>query len=49
VKVVLTSAYGQETVMSALGGQQPWAYIRKPYSTGEVADLLWKASVPRVE
>ena len=43
VKVVLTSAYGQETVIRAVGGQQPWAYVRKPYSPREVGDLLWKA------
>ena len=43
VKVVLTSAYGEETVMHALGGGRPWAYIRKPYSPRELTKLLWMA------
>ena len=43
VKVILTSAYGQEMVMKSVGGQPPWGYIRKPYSPNELADLLWTA------
>ena len=47
VKVILTSAYGPETVMRAVDGAPPLGYIRKPYSPSEVADLLWKACLPK--
>ena len=40
VKVIITSAYSQDTALKAIGGQQPWLYIRKPYRVSEVADLL---------
>ena len=46
VKVVLTSAYGEETVMNAIRGVRPWAYIRKPYSPTDRTKLLWKACLP---
>jgi DNA-binding response OmpR family regulator len=37
VRVILTSAHGPET----FGGKQmPWAYIRKPYRTNDLIELL---------
>jgi len=39
-KVILTSAFSEETVMSTLDDQMPWAYIRKPYALAELAGLL---------
>jgi PAS domain S-box-containing protein len=40
VKVILTSAYSH----NAVGGEQaPWAYIRKPYVTSELSELLRRA------
>ena len=40
VKVILTSAYGPDS----FGGKQtPWAYIRKPYRTSELIELLRRA------
>jgi PAS domain S-box-containing protein len=43
VRVVLTTAYSQETVLAALGGLQAWAFIRKPYQMGELTHLLQTA------
>ena len=40
VKVVITSAYGQEVALKALGGQESWLYIRKPYRALELVELL---------
>ncbi|HXK04402.1 MAG TPA: PAS domain S-box protein [Verrucomicrobiae bacterium] len=40
VAVVLTSAYGQETVVRALADQAPCPYIRKPYPMNELMSLL---------
>jgi two-component system cell cycle sensor histidine kinase/response regulator CckA len=40
VKVIITTAYGQDSVRKAIGEQQPWLYIRKPYRVSEVADLI---------
>jgi CheY-like chemotaxis protein len=39
-KVILTSAFAEETVMAELHGQRPAAYIRKPYSSAQLAELL---------
>ena len=46
-KIVVTSAYGKETVLDALGGRRPWAYIQKPYSPNGLADLLLTACMQR--
>jgi CheY-like chemotaxis protein len=43
VKTILTTAYSQEMVSANLGGQQPWAFIRKPYQIRELVNLLWDA------
>jgi two-component system, cell cycle sensor histidine kinase and response regulator CckA len=49
VRVVLTSAHGEESVMESIEGGRPWAFIRKPYSAKDLAELLWKASRSVVE
>ena len=40
LKVIITTAYSQDTAVKALGGQQSWFYIRKPYRAVEIEDLL---------
>jgi two-component system, cell cycle sensor histidine kinase and response regulator CckA len=41
VKVILTTAYGQETTLPTVGGQQYWAFIRKPYQLNDLWNLIW--------
>jgi two-component system cell cycle sensor histidine kinase/response regulator CckA len=43
VIVIITTAYSQDSVRKAIGEQQPWLYIRKPYRLSEVADLIRSA------
>jgi hypothetical protein len=38
--VILTTAYGREKALTALGGLQPWLFLRKPYAFGELMNLL---------
>jgi CheY-like chemotaxis protein len=40
VKVIVTSAYGQQQVNSLLGGLQTWGYVQKPYRISELENLL---------
>jgi PAS domain S-box-containing protein len=40
VKVIVTTAYSQDSALKAMGGQQSWLYIRKPYHLSEVTDLV---------
>jgi CheY-like chemotaxis protein/two-component sensor histidine kinase len=40
VKVIVTTAYSQDSALKAMGGQQSWLYIRKPYRLSEVTDLV---------
>jgi len=40
VRVILTTAYGREKALTALGGLQPWLFLRKPYAFGELMNLL---------
>jgi two-component system cell cycle sensor histidine kinase/response regulator CckA len=40
VKVVITSAYGREVALKALGGPESWLYIRKPYQALELVEML---------
>jgi two-component system cell cycle sensor histidine kinase/response regulator CckA len=47
VTVVLTTAYSQDTALTALGGRQSWLYIRKPYQLSELTRLLQKACLHR--
>jgi DNA-binding NtrC family response regulator len=39
LKLIITSAYGQDWALTTLGGQHPWLYIRKPYQLSQLADL----------
>jgi two-component system cell cycle sensor histidine kinase/response regulator CckA len=43
IKVIVTTAYGQETTMPTAGGQQSWAFIRKPYQLNDLWNLIWEA------
>ncbi len=45
VKVIITSAYGQDHVRALIGEQHPWLFLRKPYRIGELTKLLLAASV----
>jgi len=40
VTVIVTSAYSQEHVQTALGAPLRWLYIRKPYQVIELTELL---------
>ena len=40
VRVILTTAYGREKALTALGGLEPWLFLRKPYAFGELMNLL---------
>jgi CheY-like chemotaxis protein len=42
VKVITTSAYSQQHTLSALAGQEPGHYIRKPYQLSDLVGLLRK-------
>jgi len=43
VKVILTSAFGQDKALSLIGEEQLWDYIRKPYQIGELTSILRRA------
>jgi DNA-binding NtrC family response regulator len=47
VKVILTTAYGQDEAFSSAGGPHPWGYVRKPYQLRELTNLLRKACMDR--
>jgi two-component system cell cycle sensor histidine kinase/response regulator CckA len=49
VKVVLTTAFNQDTALSSMGEQHPWAYVRKPYQFRELIGLLRRACQDRPE
>jgi two-component system cell cycle sensor histidine kinase/response regulator CckA len=49
VKVILTSAYGQDKAFNSVGGPNPWGYVRKPYQLSELTNLLRKACMDRPE
>jgi two-component system cell cycle sensor histidine kinase/response regulator CckA len=40
VKVILTTAFSQQTALTAFEGQQAWAYIRKPYQIDHLVSLI---------
>jgi PAS domain S-box-containing protein len=44
-KVILTSAYSLEAVATAVGGQQDWNFIRKPYLLTDLVDVIQNACV----
>jgi two-component system cell cycle sensor histidine kinase/response regulator CckA len=43
VKVILTTAYSEDTALLNVGEQRPWRFIRKPYGLAELAELLREA------
>jgi len=43
IKVIITTAYSQETTLPTVGGQQSWAFIRKPYQLHDLWNLIWLA------
>jgi two-component system cell cycle sensor histidine kinase/response regulator CckA len=47
VKVVLTTAYSEDTALLNVGEQRPWRFIRKPYGLAELAELLRNACMTR--
>jgi PAS domain S-box-containing protein len=47
LKVIITSAYSKDQVLSAMGELQPWLYIRKPYQFTELIELLRKVCLGR--
>jgi DNA-binding NtrC family response regulator len=49
VKVILTSAYSQGTMLPALDETDVWAFIRKPYRLNELAQLIGRACLERRE
>jgi PAS domain S-box-containing protein len=44
VKVIVTSAYGQQHVESLLGGLRTWGYVQKPYRMADLAEILQKCA-----
>jgi PAS domain S-box-containing protein len=45
VKVILTTAYSEDTALLNIGDQRPWRFIRKPYGLAELAEVLRNACV----
>jgi len=43
IKVIITTAYSQETTVPTGGDQQSWAFIRKPYQLNDLWNLIWLA------
>jgi CheY-like chemotaxis protein len=43
IKVIVTTAYGRETTLPICGGQQSWAFIRKPYQLNALWSLILAA------
>jgi CheY-like chemotaxis protein len=41
IKVIITTAYSQETTVPTIGGKQSWASIRKPYQLNDLWNLIW--------
>jgi PAS domain S-box-containing protein len=48
MKVIIMSAYGQDRVLEAIGEQQPWLYIRKPYQFSELIALVRNVCLDRM-
>jgi len=44
VKVILTSAFSEGEVLSLVGQQHSWGYLRKPYQLSELMSLIRKAN-----
>jgi CheY-like chemotaxis protein len=48
VKVIITSAYSENWVLDAVGEQQPWFYVRKPYQFSELIDLVRRVCMDKM-
>jgi len=44
VKVILCTAYSQETALREFGGRDVWGFIRKPYQIDDLVKLLQRAA-----
>jgi CheY-like chemotaxis protein/two-component sensor histidine kinase len=49
VRVILTTAYTQEMAANAVGTQQAWGFIRKPYHIADLISLLRRTEAPAGE
>jgi two-component system, cell cycle sensor histidine kinase and response regulator CckA len=47
MKVILTTAYSEDTALLNVGEQRPWRFIRKPYGLAQLAELLRTACLTR--
>jgi CheY-like chemotaxis protein len=47
VRVILTTAYSQDTVLAAINGERNWAYIQTPYQFSQLSALLRDAYMQR--
>jgi PAS domain S-box-containing protein len=48
VKVILTTAYGRDGAMAAMGGDPSLLYLRKPYRIGELIEMLGRTGKTRL-
>ena len=46
VRVILTTAYTKEMATNAIGTQQAWGFIRKPYHIADLIGLLRRTEAP---
>jgi PAS domain S-box-containing protein len=44
VRVILTTAYSEEMAANAVGSEQAWGFIRKPYHIADLVSLLQRAA-----
>jgi DNA-binding NtrC family response regulator len=44
VRVILTTAYGRDRAVDAMGGDPSLLYLRKPYRIGELIEMLGSTS-----
>jgi PAS domain S-box-containing protein len=49
VRVILTTAYTKEMATNAIGTQQAWGFIRKPYHIADLIGLLRRTGAPAGE
>jgi CheY-like chemotaxis protein len=47
VKVIVTTAYSQSTVLNAINERDLWAFIRKPYHLADLSALIGRACSER--
>ena len=46
VRIIITTAYTKEMAANALGAQQTWEFIRKPYHIADLVSLLRRTEMP---